>query len=58
MFDKANPLNRIKGETAKAHKAFMDYVDMGEGRIVLPEAARAGRTKRPMGRRNIHKAAV
>ena len=36
MFDQANPLNRIKDETARAHKAFMDYVEMPVGERSLP----------------------
>jgi hypothetical protein len=39
MFDRDNPLNRIKGERPKPHQAFMDYVDMGEDRS-LPKLAR------------------
>jgi hypothetical protein len=31
-FDSSAPLNRIKGETIKAHNAFMDYFLMGGGR--------------------------
>lgn len=31
-FDKDNPLNRIKGETIKAHNALMDYFLMGAKR--------------------------